>query len=515
MTKFVETIIIGVGTFVLSVFLPKQLVSLFRELIKFIFNSLIKYWYLSFSIIIVIFFINFKSDCVYFGDYTSLRFILIETLSVLVIVPSVAILRELLKTYYPNSIALYGCFSVKENEYVTIDIDSEDLNNKIEKIIEEVSSMIFSYRTKFLVISNISLPKFIPILLGHKGLNEFIKKRIVSKKHLCTMHFIRDINKQNVVAILNYDHDSFKDATSFNTSEKLINNLSLDPNLNSIKTIELSVKIYLLMFGQSITDGMFRSQQFSIVQSILDDTEKLILDIRNDAQNIIEVHKKSVEEFLNYWTGYIERYKAILLIEQKQYHGAIQHIVKSIKLNPYFPYTSYSALKQDFTKKYGIDLTSTLNEVNKDTGTNIQEQINNKVKEYLVPQVKYPELTFNYEIINQILFLDNSSEIGELLIVELDKLDKNNPFVLLSISEVIRYVKKGTEKFNQIYVDRFDASIDLLKETLILDSEFPVINLKLGSMMMMKGMHFKNDKLIKQGMKEYQKGMHVMKELGF
>ncbi len=227
MTKFVETIIIGIGTFVLSVFLPKQLVSLLRELIKYIFNSLIKYWYLSFSIIIVIFFINFKSDCVYFGEYTSIKFILIETLSVLVIVPSVAIFRELLKTYYPYSIAFYGCFSVKENEYVTIDIDSEDLNNKIEKIIEEVSSMIFSYRTKFLVISNISLPKFIPILLGHKGLNEFIKKRIVSKKHLCTMHFIRDINKQNIVAILNYDHDSFKDATSFNTSEKLINNLSL------------------------------------------------------------------------------------------------------------------------------------------------------------------------------------------------------------------------------------------------------------------------------------------------
>ena len=269
------------------------------------------------------------------------------------------------------------------------------------------------------------------------------------------------------------------------------------------------------MFGQSITDGMFKSQQFSFVQSILDDTEKLILDIRNDVQNIAEVHKKSVEEFLNFWTGYIERNKAILLIEQKQYHGAIQHIIKSIKLNPYFPYNSYSSLKQDFTKKYGISLTSTLNEVNKSTEMSIKEPNYNKVKETLLLQVKYAEFNFNYEIINEILYNDNSPEIGEFLINELDKLDKNNPFILLSKREVIRHIKKGTEKFNEIYVDRFDESIKLLKETLKIDNEFPIISIKLGSLITMKGIHYENDNLIKEGVKEYQKGMHVMTELGF
>lgn len=515
MTKFVETIVIGLGTLVLSIFLPKQIVTLIREILKFIFNSLFRYWYLTISILGLVSLINYLSNFVYLGEYTSFKFILFTTLSISFIVTSFAIYRELLKKHKPFNIAFYGCFSVKENEYLTIDIDSENLNDKIEKICEVVSSTIFSYRTKFIKINNISLPKFIPILLGHKGFNEFIKKRIDSKKHLAAMHFIRDINKQNVVAIINYDKNTFKNAAPINTAEKLITNLSLDQDLNSIKTIELSVKIYLLMLGQSMTDFMLKNSQYGNVQCILDDTEKLISDIRNDAINISENHRKSVEEFLNFWTGYVERYKSVLLIEQKQFSGAILHIIKSIKLNPYFPYDSYSALKQDFTKKYGIDLTSTLNEVNKDTGTDNQQQLNNKVKEDLVPQVKYPDLTFNYEIMNQILFLDSSSETGELLISELNKLDKNNPFVLLSISEVIRYVKKGTEKFNQIYVDRFDASIDLLKETLILDSEFPVINLKLGTLMMMKGMHFNNDKLVEQGMKEYKKGMHVMKELGF
>ena len=56
--------------------------------------------------------------------------------------------------------------------------------------------------------------------------------------------------------------------------------------------------------------------------------------------------------------------------------------------------------------------------------------------------------------------------------------------------------------------------ISILKEILKIDSEFPLINTKLGLMIIMKGRHFNNEQLIKEGTEEYKKGMHFMIELG-
>ncbi len=85
----------------------------------------------------------------------------------------------------------------------------------------------------------------------------------------------------------------------------------------------------------------------------------------------------------------------------------------------------------------------------------------------------------------------------------------------LTKNEVIKYIKKGTEKFNEMYVDRFDDCISILRETVKLDNDFPLLHTKLGIMIMMKGMHFKSEKLIEEGANEYKKGMHFMTELGF
>ncbi|MFZ4740908.1 MAG: hypothetical protein ACOYLE_07060 [Bacteroidales bacterium] len=515
MSKFIEATIVAVVAFLTAVFLPKNLVAFVRELTKFIFTSIFKNWYFTVIITGLFFYFNFKTDYTYFGQFTSYKFILTVIIIVSTVVTIVALLKEIYKNYKPINIALYGCFSVKENEYLTIDIDSENLNEKIKIVTEKVTDNLFSYRNNLIKTNNIIIPKFIPIVLGHNGLNKFIKRRVDAKKHLATLHFIKDINKQNVSVIINYDKDNLTNTNPIVNAEQLINNLSSDNDLNCSKTIELSVKIYLLLFGQSLTDLMLNGKDLSNIHYILDDTEKLITEIRNDTSNFSETHKKEVEHFLNFWTSYIQRYKAILLIEQKQFVGAVQHIVKSIKFNPYFPYDSYVSLKHDFTKKYGIALASTLNETNKILETNIDDKATDKVKAELMKQVQFAETSFNYEIIKGILQNDNSKEIGDLLISEIDKLDKSNPFILLTKNEVIKYIKKGTEKFNEIYVDRFDECINILRETIKFDSEFPLLNTKLGMMIMMKGMHYKNEQLIEEGAIIYKKGIHFMVELGF
>lgn len=515
MSKFIEEITIAIAAFVVAVFLPKNLVIFAHELIKFIFTSLIKFWYLTLIITGLFFYFNFLTNYNYLGYFSTYKFILTVILSNSIIVSMIALLRFFLKKYEPINIALYGCFSVNKNNYLNIDIDSENLNEKIEKVTEKVTSNLFSYRNNLIKTNSINIPKFVPILLGHNGLNKFIKKRVTAKKHLATLHFIRNINNQNVSVILNYDKENLTNTNPVANLERLINSLSEDNNCNISKTIELSVKIYLLLFGQSLSDIIFNSKDYKTVHYILDDTQKLIIEIRNDTMNYSEINKNNVEDFLDFWTSYIERYKALLLIEQKQFKGAVKHILKSINLNPYFPYDSYISLKQDFTKKYAINMVPRLNETITEFGTNLDQIIDDNVKIELMKQVQHGETVFNYEIIKEILRRDDSKEISDLIISEMDKLDQNNPFILLTKNEVIKYIKKGTEMFNEMYVDRFDECINILRATLKLDNDFPLLNTKLGIMIILKGIHFKNENLIDEGIKEYSKGMHFINELGF
>jgi len=515
MSKFIEEIIVAIVAFLVAVFLPKKLVALVRELVKFTLASLIRFWYLTIVLVGLLAYFNFRTNYLYLGQLTSSKFILTAAAFVATIVFSIALLKEWFKNYKPINVALYGCFSILENEYLTIDIDSENLNEKIERVTEIVTSSLYSYRNNLIKTNNIVVPKLLPVLLGHNGFNKFIKKKVHTNRHLATLHFIRDNNKQNVSVVINYDRTNLTNTDPIVNAERLINSLASDNELNSSKTIELTVKIFLLLFGQSLTDLLVFSKNLSNAHYILDDTEKLINNIRTDTSNFSDINKKEVERFLDFWTSYVERYKAILLLEQKQFTGAVKHIVKSIKLNPYFPYESYASLKQDFTKKYAIALALTISETSKILETKIDVEANNAVTAELIKQIQYSETTFHYEIIKEILHNDNSKETCELIISELNNLDKTNPFILLTKNEAIKYIKKGTEKFNEMYVDRFDDCISILRETVKLDNDFPLLHTKLGLMIMMKGMHFNSQKLIEEGEREYKKGMHFMTELGF
>lgn len=524
MPKFIEQITIGIATFILSVFLPKHFVTLIREIIKFTFLSFIKYWYITLSIITLIFLINYQTECKYLDQFYSKTFFIAIGISELLVVPTVSLFIILFQKYKPINIAFYGCYSVKENEYLTIDIDSENLNERIGKNIEKISSSFYSFKNDFIKTNIIDLPKFIAILLGARGLNKFILKRINSKKHLASIHFIRDINKQSLSVVINFDKKTLIHSSSLDNLDLLIQSLSLDTNIHNSKIADISIKIYMLFFGQSMIDTLIDFKKLSEVHYILDDMENQLKQIENDVIDIPEKHKNSFKQFIDLWNGYVERYRGIVFAEQGETTAAVQHIIKSMELSPYYPYEDYKTLKQDYTKKYAINLTPKMNEIldeikdiELDESNNDQDYArkNEKVTNVLEQQIDYKFATFNHEFLREIVLRDESEKTTRSLLEGFDKLDKNNPFILLSIAEVIRFVKKGDKKVNALYVDRFDETINLLKEVLKLDNEFPLIHTKIGSLMIMKGMHFNNEKIIEDGMEEWQKGMHFMTQLGF
>ena len=515
MPKLIDTIVIAIGTFLAAVFLPKPVITFIRELAKFAFESLLKYWYLTILTVSIIVFINAVTANEYLGEYLSYRFILTLVISTLVVVSAVGILRFSLRKYEPINIALYGCFNIREGEYLSKDIDSEIADDKIFKVAEKISLSLFTYRTKLIKVNNVAIPRFVPIMLGHDGVNKYLRTKVSKRTHLATLHFIKDIRDKSLSVVINYDKESLTNTHPVFNAEKLLNDLGTSNIIHNSTLIEFSVQVYLLLFAQSLTDYLIDRNELTKAQYILDDTQKLIENIKGSVSNFDGASKAKVEVFLSFWLAYVERYKSILLVEQKQFIGAVYHIIKSIEINPYYPYDNYSTLKQDFTKKYGIQLAPEMNKMTKILDADVEEKMTDNVKHELVKQIMYADTTFNYEVIKGILEKSDSKDVGVLVLKELNKLDLSNPFILLTKSEVIKYIKKGEEKFNEMYVSRFDDCIDLLKNILEIDNDFPLINTKLGVMILMKGLHFENEKMIQNGIKEYQKGMHFITQLGF
>ena len=104
MSKFIDQLVVGTATFILSIFLPKHFITLILELIKFIFISLIRYWYITTLVTGLIFFINYKTDCKYLDQFYSITFLSVVLISNIIIVPVIALLIQLFKTFKPFKI---------------------------------------------------------------------------------------------------------------------------------------------------------------------------------------------------------------------------------------------------------------------------------------------------------------------------------------------------------------------------------------------------------------------------
>ncbi|WP_432670310.1 hypothetical protein [Flavobacterium sp. SM2513] len=507
MTEKIYEIIIPLGVIIIGgIFLPKQVFKFLRELILFVFNSVLKFWYLSLLLLVLSLFVKFNTHF----NFENLEIILVQFSAIFFIALFHFIFVFKRKNKNPN-IAFYGCYSIKEGEYLSNDIDSEILDERTSKVVESISKNHFIYKNNFIDTDFIHLPNFYTNILGLKKLNSLISKRI-SKRHLASLHFIRNISEQTVYAQMNFNNGLLANSEHINEETDIINDISSNTKINNNKKIELIVKIFCMIFSQSFNDFLLTNEMYKELHYSTDDNLKLLNSISLDFKGL-ELSKK-YNEFIDFWVSSNYRYKSLLLFEQEEYSGSIDYVFKTLEVNPYYPYRNYVELKQDYTKIYGSQLVPSIIGAKEilDLDTN-KDSINNS-KSILESPSKYPSIPYNYIILELILRKKQSKEIRELIEKGFDKLDNENPFILLSKSETFKHMKKGKEKYNEIYVKRFDDCISILEKIRLLDSEFTLIRTKLGIMKVLKAMHNNDEKLLEEGMKEWKAGAHFIKELG-
>ena len=516
MNEIIKDLLKGlIGVFI-AVFLPKHIFIIIREFIFFGVKSIFKLWKLN-ALICLLCLIYFKTMLTNSINQYYLVISLFLLLFFISFIVSCFIFYK--KLNVDNSLIVYGCFSSKEKEYLILDLDAENINDRLIHNCKEINRNNFILKSGILRLSFIEFPKFLPILLGYRGTKNMFDKFINTQKHISSLYFIRDINDQKLTTVLNFESLNFTNPELLNNLTALLNKISNEKVLDIKEIAEVNLKLFVLVFSQTFLDMFIQNNDFDNANSIIEDDEKILREIKEQLELNFGTEYQEFNNFSNIWSSYLDRNKAVILLEQNQFKGAITYIFNSIRLNPYYPYFNYETFKSNFSKRYAIELSYSLesNAKELESETETEENKNDfvKLRQRLSESIASRDAELNTNVVLEIIKRDENKISLEFLENELKKLDNENPVILLIKSDIVKYLPDNTEKVNQIYFGRIDESINYLNKLVEIDNNFPIIKTKIGALIMCKALQSGNKTEIENGTKLWSEGMHFMTELGF
>jgi hypothetical protein len=215
---------------------------------------------------------NYFTDYRYLGAFLSVKFILF-TLSILTgTLVTVSIISKSRRKLAPLNIAVYGCFSINKNEKFTIDISAEHLNQKMFQTLQYVVKNTFTYSNDLLSVYFVRNSKLIPILFGYNGLNNRIAQKIISQKHLATIHFTENVNTKTIHPSIQVDNIRISDSEPNERVIDLITSICAHTYLTKEQKIDCSLKIFLMQFCTSYMDILLDQKDYKTAHYALDDS---------------------------------------------------------------------------------------------------------------------------------------------------------------------------------------------------------------------------------------------------
>jgi Txe/YoeB family toxin of Txe-Axe toxin-antitoxin module len=416
------------------------------------------------------------------------------------------------------NVAVYGCFTVKGDRKIVTDSVSEEINSIVQVSINNTNSKIYSYKNAILLhYAQISEEFF--SALDYEKLNQQIKLKVHDLGHIASIHFFNNEVEHKLHVVVNYNENVLNYSEPSESAQSLGNLILNSNSLTRSELVNICLNLFYLVYSQVHLDIMLEEKDYKNLHYTLDGCQKLAMEIKSTSVHLEADKKLQIEEFLNFWLSHCERYRAITLAIEKEYQGAVSSIIKAISYNPFYPYKNYESLKADYNKRYAVDLVPELNnykELFPEIDVTAEENL--AIAEELWQQIEFKEVSYNYMILKDIMCeTQNDKALIAFIEQELTKLDDNSPFILVTKSEIVRFLKKGWRRVNKIYYSRMDETIGYLKKAAELDPDFPVLYTKIGSLLIMKGAHsfLFGAKSSWEGAQMYNKGSHFLAQLGF
>lgn len=376
--------------------------------------------------------------------------------------------------------SIYPTFTIKENEFIINDIQSEKINDIITDKIKKIRSKFFVFRNQIVQVNVIDVPKFFPILLGFKNYINFINRKLNNKNPI-SLYLQKDLLDSELRTYLFFNDKQFINSGGFKDVENLALQISLSKERNIDDKIESILFLYILICSQSFLDLTLDAKEYDDTLNILYDLDEQIGVLKNDLL-LFKVDSNVVDRFYNEWKGIIFRYYSIVYLEKKEKIKAVDFIFDADKSNPYFPYNTYEKSRQHYINKYMLEIlpqTETFKE-----SLEVETEYNNKVANIL-NKLEYETAKLNYNILIEII-IRNSEDIQLLKYIEnrLETYLKNslNVFNLIFIAETYKYLPLGDEMENKIYVNRIPKVIDILEKAISIDEEFELLHIRIGTL---------------------------------
>ncbi|SHK39734.1 hypothetical protein [Chryseobacterium polytrichastri] len=469
-----------IAIFFASVFLPKKLTYFVTSFISYLFKSIIKNWYyLIISSLTIVLLYYCKKTLIIEKENINYKIImLIYFISFLF-----AFITSFTKFIFQSNafFSIYPTYTIKDNEFIVNDIESEKLNEIINLKIFKLKNKFYVFRTKIVDTKLINIPQFFPIIIGYKNYLKFIEYKLNSKNPI-SFYIQKDLLDFNLRTRIFLDKKQFRNIAIFDDIEEL--NLEISKNQN--KTIDEKIESTLFLFffinSQIFLDQTLDEKLFDDTIKILNDLEEQLVFIKDDLISY-EIHEDKINAFYNVWKALIKRYYSIIYIEQQEYKKAVDFIIESNYINPFFPQDSYEKAKHQYINNYLLDLIPQIQSQKELLQIEFNHQKANELISNIYKKLEYETSTPNYKILAEIIKRNNGDEkIVKYIEQKLsDSLIGNeNIFSLLFIAESYKFSPLGIDKYNEIYINRIPTVIEILEKIINLDSEFEIIHLKIG-----------------------------------
>lgn len=500
--------------FVISIFLPKKLIYFVQSFIAYSIKSVIKLWYIIFIELILIAFFYYNKEKFIFESFLNIKnFILVlsATLILLIVFKIIQLIFYKPKSFF----SVYPSFTIKENEFITSDIQSEKINEIIEKKIEFLNSKFYIYRSDFFSSSLESIPSFLPTLIGLKSYKNLIIKKL-NLNNPIALYFQKDILNSDLSVEIFYDKSQFINTNLFKELEIFTTIICKSKDYSVEQKIDDILYLYYFITSQSPLDFTLDIKKLDITINILNDLEEQLPIIVNRLQKY-SFSESQLDEFNNSWKGIINRYYSIIFIEKKDYKKSVDFIIEANNINPYFPQSSYDNSKNQYIAKY-------LSEMLPKVGQTAEQleienfdlnKLNELTKNY-INKLEYENYTHNYQILIEII--NRNTENKELIDyienqLSENEVNNNNVFSLIFLAETYKYLPtENKAKFNNLYFDRIPKVIELLEKAINLDDEFELLHLRIGTIKFMYATEYKEH--MEETMKYMSNHSHLYTKYG-
>lgn len=507
---------------IIAIVLPKKVLLTIRELLFYNAQCIFRFWFLLLLPILSLttwFIFNLE-------EYLQISIFSLLALNVLIISLIDLILGIYIDLFKFSSkklprYGIAGCFSITKAGNIQIDSDSEFFNELLREKSKLYTSDHISFNSKLLGLGILKIPKFIPLAFGLKGLEKIVSWNLKHARYIAIFYCIRNVGNQNLNFIVKANLKSFNYTYQFEEAQRFFSDLSNDTYLSMSTVVECSVMFYTFLSGQSILDMLLDSKNNSLVKTVLQNSEHLLEKIFTILQPSIK--PEFTDRFIilkRIWKGSLERYKGINFSMLNQPRDAIVHLLKSLKINPYFPFRDYNEFKTEYPKEYAMEVAYNMLDMKDKNEIEIDR---NKLEEDYFKLVNMREIrippTINF--ITELIIQNDNKKFSDYVEQQFDSNFNKNEYdavILMHKYDIFKYLQKGKDKINHLYIERIPECKHYLQTAISIDSDFPLLYNKLGAILLSEASMEKDEeskmKKFQVAFETMEKGFNVYRNLG-